>query len=208
MLTKAEYAYEEMRARILDGRLAAGSLLISENIAQELALSTTPVREAMRRLASDDLITLTAHRDARVRGLTRAEIAGLYAVRRVLDPLAASEACQEATEEELRVPQQLLKALASSKGEHLLELNRQFHRAMYTCCRNEVLIRLLDSLWDRSDRYRRALPLRSRSARATRQDDHAAMADAFSRGDSDALRPLIERHLDRSLTSMLEQLPE
>ena len=205
LLTKAEYAYEQMRAQILSGELAAGSLLVSESIAVDLGLSTTPVREAMRRLAGDDLITLTAHRDARVKPLSRSEIEGLYDVRRVLDSRAVNLACERASEEQLLVPTQLLQAQRDLDSESELVHNRQFHRSIYGCCGNDVLITLLETLWDRSDRYRRTLPQTARVA-ALLDQDHVALAEAFARRDAAAMQVVVQRHLEGSLNAMLSKL--
>ena len=65
-LTKADYAYAEVRERIMSGVLPQGATVSQEALAAELEVSTTPLREAMRRLSSEGLVVLDAHRDARV----------------------------------------------------------------------------------------------------------------------------------------------
>ncbi|HYO40725.1 MAG TPA: GntR family transcriptional regulator, partial [Nocardioidaceae bacterium] len=65
-LTKADYAYAEVRERIMSGALPQGATVSQEALAAELEVSTTPLREAMRRLSAEGLVVLDAHRDARV----------------------------------------------------------------------------------------------------------------------------------------------
>ena len=73
LLTKTDYAYAALRKRIMSGALPHGSAVSQEALAAELNVSTTPLREAMRRLASEGLVILDAHRDARVAGERRRE---------------------------------------------------------------------------------------------------------------------------------------
>jgi DNA-binding GntR family transcriptional regulator len=205
-LTKADYAYQQMRARILDGRLVPGTALTAETIANELGLSTTPIREALRRLAADELITLSAHRDVRINALSRKEVEDLYRVRLLLDPLAAELACENAADDELGTPRRLLAPSRRRSDPHQELLgNRAFHRAIYGRCGSRVLVSLLESLWDRTDRYRLILVESPGTARHA-HSEHTAMADAFERRDSATLRKLTEAHLESSLSTLLKHL--
>ncbi len=87
-LTKADYAYSEVRERIMSGALPHGAVVSQEALAAELSVSTTPLREAMRRLSAEGLVVLDAHRDARVAPLSAAEARSLFEIRQQLDPLA------------------------------------------------------------------------------------------------------------------------
>ncbi len=80
-LTKADYAYSEVRERIMSGALPHGAVVSQEALAAELDVSTTPLREAMRRLSSEGLVVLDAHRDARVAPLSAAEARSLFEIR-------------------------------------------------------------------------------------------------------------------------------
>jgi DNA-binding GntR family transcriptional regulator len=205
-LTKADYAYQEMQARILDGRFVPGSVLTAEAVASELGLSTTPIREALRRLATDELITLHAHRDVRVNPLSRKEVEDIYRVRLLLDPLAAELACENASDEELLIPRRVLSTIprrADARQEMLG--NRAFHRAIYGRCGSRVLVSLLESLWDRTDRYRLILVASPGTARHA-HTDHTAMADAFKNRDGATLRRLTTDHLENALSDLLKHL--
>jgi DNA-binding GntR family transcriptional regulator len=204
-LTKSDYAYQQMRERILDGRLVPGSLLTAETIGTELGLSTTPIREALRRLAADELVTLSAHRDVRVNPLSRKEVEDLYRILLLLDPLAGELACESAAEDELRMPRRLLASNRRGDAREARLGNRAFHRAIYGRCGSRVLVSLLESLWDRTDRYRLIL-LEPRETAKRAHGEHIAMVDAFEKRDSDTLRKLTEAHLESSLSALLKQL--
>ncbi len=205
MLTKSDYAYGELRERIMSGRLAQGATVNLEALAAELDVSTTPVREAMRRLASEGFVVLDAHRDAHVAPLTVAEARNLFEVRQQLDPLAirlAAERRDEADLERIREAAAHLEPLDAGSGLAALEAHRAFHVALYRASHNDLLISLLDGLWDKADRYRRAA-LESREDspddRARVQAEHQAMMTAVLDGDAGTAEEQMRRHVANSL---------
>ena len=100
--TKSDLAYTRVRGLILSGELAPGAVLPQAALAQQIGISTTPLREALRRLKQEGLVELDAHRDARVRPLDATEARDLLELRRSLDPLAASLAAQRRTDADRR----------------------------------------------------------------------------------------------------------
>jgi DNA-binding GntR family transcriptional regulator len=205
MLTKSDYAYGEVRERIMSGRLAQGATVNLEALAAELDVSTTPVREAMRRLASEGFVVLDAHRDAHVAPLTEAEARNLFEVRQQLDPLAirlAAERRDAADRESIQEAAGHLEPLDAGSGLAALDAHRAFHVALYRASHNDLLISLLDGLWDKADRYRRAaLESREDSAadRARVQAEHQSMMTAVLDGDADAAEEQMRRHVANSL---------
>ena len=99
--TKAEVAYELVRERLVRGELVPGAVIQQGALARELGISTTPLREALRRLMSDGLVELDARRDARVTRLTAEEARDLVELRRSLDPMAAGLAAERRTRQRL-----------------------------------------------------------------------------------------------------------
>jgi DNA-binding GntR family transcriptional regulator len=196
-LTKTDAAYSELRARILDGTLPPGSVLDQDTIASQLGLSTTPVREALRRLESESLVVMAAHREARIATLTREELEDIYDVRLALDPLAARLATEHATDEQIAAARDALEWTGVSVAEVMLEGNRRFHRAIYNSSGNDALLAILEGLWDRSDRYRMAL-LRTDDGRREADADHQEIFEAFANRDAVLVERLMYEHLARS----------
>ena len=95
--TKSDFAYLTLRHRILSGEFAPGQVLNQATLARTIGISTTPLREALRRLKSEGLVELGAHRDARVTDLSAEEARDLLEIRRSLDPLAAALAAERRT---------------------------------------------------------------------------------------------------------------
>lgn len=198
--TKAEAAYGELRARILDGSLRPGSSLEQATIAESYGISTTPVREALRRLESEQLVVVRAHHGPKVADLSVDELRHLFAVRLELDPLAASLAATEASADEVQAIRRILDTPSDSPAGKVAA-NREFHRGIYQACGNPVLVQVLESLWNRCDRYRFLLV----DSEATGEHDeleHHEMADAMAAREAEVMRRLVSAHIQRSYTKL------
>jgi DNA-binding GntR family transcriptional regulator len=203
--SKAHAAYEELRRRILAGELAAGAALHQEQLAAELGVSTTPLREALRSLESEGLVRSRTHRDVIVAPLDDHEIVEVYEVRRHLEGLAARFAAQnadEAARERIRqATQQLRKRHADP-----VAANREFHRSIYLASGNAVLIEMLEALWNRSDRYRRFS--RSIADRPDTVAEHEALAEAVLSGKAKVAERLMLAHIERAQTAIREAVAQ
>ena len=202
--TKSDLAYIRVRGLILSGELAPGAVLPQAALAQQIGISTTPLREALRRLKQEGLVELDAHRDARVRPLDATEARDLLELRRSLDPLAASLAAQRRTDTDLvdvRAALDGLEALSASPSIAQLESHHRFHAAIHRASHNELLIGVLDGLWVKTDRYRRhGLEAgRSDEERDARATEHRMLFEAVRDGDADAAAELMLRHVETSL---------
>jgi DNA-binding GntR family transcriptional regulator len=202
--TKSDLAYTRVRGLILSGELAPGAVLPQATLAQTIGMSTTPLREALRRLKQDGLVELDAHRDARVRPLDATEARDLLELRRSLDPLAASLAAQRRSEADLadvRAALDGLEALSASPSIAQLESHHRFHAAIHRASHNTLLVDVLDGLWVKTDRYRRhgLAAGRSDEEREARATEHRLLFEAVRDGDADTAAELMRRHVETSL---------
>jgi len=202
--TKSDLAYSRVRALILAGELAPGAVLPQASLARTIGISTTPLREALRRLKQEGLVELDAHKDARVRPLDATEARDLLELRRSLDPLAASLAAQRRTETDLgdvRAALDGLEALDTSPSLAQLESHHRFHAAIHRASHNALLIDVLDGLWVKTDRYRRhGLETgRTEDEQHARATEHRMMYEAIRDGDADAAGELMHQHVETSL---------
>lgn len=211
--SKGDVAYNELRDLILTGELPAGSKVAQYELADRLGMSITPIREAVRRLLSEGLVEMTAHRDARVAPVNSDEARNLLEVRLALDPAAAHLAAQRRTDNDLAAitaaAAELL-PVTQQWGEDALTAHRRFHRAIYTASHNPTMIHLLDDLWDKSDRYRRlglALPPGA-EPRTVDHREHHQMVEMIAAGKGPELERLTRRHIERSLTAAAIDLLE
>ena len=203
-VTKSDFAYQRIRDGILNGEFEPGVVLNQAVLAKTIGISTTPLREALRRLKSEGLVELDAHRDARVSPLTAEEARDLLEVRLSLDPLAAALAAERRSKDDIRRMREALKCvkpLQTNPTVYDLASHREFHRAIYVAAHNDLLIATLESLWDKADRYRRMglEVVRSQEERDRKDHEHAALFDAIVRGDADAAHAVMLVHINTSL---------
>jgi DNA-binding GntR family transcriptional regulator len=202
--TKSDYAYMRLREGILGGDFEPGTVLHQPTIAKTIGISTTPLREAMRRLMSEGLVELDAHRNARVSPLTAEEARDLLEVRRSLDPLAAGLAAERRTKDDIRIIREAvsdLQPLRANPTVDELVAHRRFHAAVYTASHNDLLVGTLDALWDKADRYRR-LGLESAQSQQDRDQkarEHNDLVDAVVRGDTSGAAAIMSGHIETSL---------
>jgi DNA-binding GntR family transcriptional regulator len=202
--TKSDYAYRQVRDRILSGELQPGAVLQQRELASRIGISTTPLREALRRLKSEGLVELDAHRDARIAPLRAEEARDLLELRKSLDPLAAGLAAQRRTNADIqaiRAAHERIEPLPTQPAIGQLVAHRHFHAAIYRASHNDLLIEALEGLWDKADRYRRlALQIdRGQRARDEKAKEHQLLVDLIASGDSDGAAKLMHAHIDTSL---------
>jgi DNA-binding GntR family transcriptional regulator len=209
--SKADVAYAEIRQQILDGTLEAGSKLLQYELADSLGISITPLREAIRRLSGEGWILLDAHRNARVADMDFDEARQVFETRLALEPAAIALAAARRTDSDIAQMTAALENLlpvTREWGQTALAAHRAVHEALYRSSHNDVMVRMLNDLWDKSDRYRRVgLQLPPGAEPRTRDfDEHHQLVDLVIAGDADAASALMTSHIDDSLTAhALEQ---
>lgn len=206
--SKGGLAYAELRRRITSGELAPGSRLSQYDLAEEMGMSITPLREAIRRLASEDWVVMDTHRDVRVAPVSADEARELLEARFSLEPSATELAALRRTEREIAAMKEAagrLLPVTRNRGEEAIAAHRAFHRAIYAASRNNVMIRLLDDLWDKADRYRRIgleLPAGA-EPRTIDLNQHHRILELVVLGDGPAAAGLVRSHIRSSLGAMV-----
>lgn len=201
--TKSEFAYAWLRDRIISHAFPPGEIMNQTQIARDLGISTTPLREALRRLKSEGLVELDAHRDARATALSAEEARDLMETRLALDPLAAALAAERRSKEDIAEMRAAadFDALPDHAAMADLVAHRRFHRSIYRASHNEILISTLDALWEKADRYR-IMELRDRGGMAKADQtatEHRSLLDAVIAGDADEASAVMARHIRGSL---------
>ena len=202
--TKGDLAYARVRELILSGDLPPGTVLPQASLAATIGMSTTPLREGLRRLAQEGLVDLDAHRDARVRTLDATEARDLLELRRTLDPMAAALAAERRTDADLAVAASALdglEALPDDPTPAQLDSHYRFHAAIHSASHNSLLVGILEGLWVKTDRYRRhALAAgRTDEEREARATEHRQLFEAVRDGDAETAAQLMHRHVETSL---------
>lgn len=195
--TNHQFVREALRHAILAGEYAPGTRLVQADLAKQLDVSTTPVREALRDLAADGLVRLDAYRGAIIQPLDADEIEEIYQLLKVLEPLSIERAVASITEPELAEAQQILdRMLDGGDSADFVALDRQFHGLFARAARSPRLQSTLDSLRDSAARYIAASFRESGEMVAHANEDHTALLAAMRRRDLQAALTVEAAHLE------------
>lgn len=201
--TAHEFVRDALREQILDGTLDAGSRLVQAEIAGKLQVSTTPVREALRDLATEGLIRLDAHRGATVVLLDLDDLREVYELRKTLEPLAMRWAAERITDDELVTAAALQERMDTEREvAEWVPLNSRFHALLGDAARSPRLSSMLTRLRETSAPYV-GLSFTYRPAQLEHGNaDHHRLLDALRRRDADAAAGTIIGHLAATLTAI------
>jgi DNA-binding GntR family transcriptional regulator len=184
---------ESIRHQILTGQLRPGQPLVEAELAAQLGVSKTPVREALRTLVGSGLVTMSRYRGAAVRVVDESLARSIYEVRLLLEPEAVRQAVtRRAAMDSAR--KALVRADAATDRAERSLANRDFHRALYSPCGNELLTRILDDLRDQTA----LVSVVAWNVRPTwRQEaaEHRAILTAAETGDADGAAELVTAHI-------------
>jgi DNA-binding GntR family transcriptional regulator len=203
--TAHEAVRDVLRHAILNGDLAPDTPLILTEIAEQLGVSRTPVREAIRDLATEGLVDFDAYRSAYVHVPTVDEAREIYELRIVLEGLAVRAAVPAITDRELDRAEELCDAMdATNDTAEWAELNRQFHATLMGAVASKRLGSIVGSLRDAS------APQVARSIRAggvdmsTANAEHRALLASFREGNVEAAVERQTVHLHSTLRALEE----
>ena len=197
---------EVLRNDILQGRIPPGARIRQEELAARLGVSRVPVREALRVLEADGLVTLVANTGAWVAHLSLIECEEIYQIRERVEPLLLRYAAPRLGEDELRRLEDLsMQMEASTDLEQFLRLDREFHLLSYSTADTVVLSELVHRLWNTTQHYRRAFSgtLDSRSQRVV-HDEHHMITAALRDGDVAGAEHVLEGHIRRTRRRLSE----
>ncbi|GAA1842088.1 GntR family transcriptional regulator [Asanoa iriomotensis] len=199
--TAHQMVRDSLRRAILDGTLSAGSRLVQADIAARLRVSTTPVREALRDLASEGLIRLDAHRGAVVRETSVYEVREIYLIRRLLEPEAVRLGVDGMEPEVLAALEGLHKALGEAiEPARWVALNREFHRLLNSAAGLDRLAEILNHLDDNAAVY---VNLAADAEHRYTVDRHRQrLLEACRQGDSERAAKLVSEHLRQTLDTV------
>jgi DNA-binding GntR family transcriptional regulator len=189
-----------LRDAIVAGEYPPGARLRQEEIAERFGASRVPVREALKVLEADGLITLVANAGAWVSQLTLAECEEVYQARERVEPLLLRLAAADITAESLENLENLAKAMVNTDDvEEFLRLDRAFHLSMYEGARTLVLGDLVERLWNTTQPYRRAYTLMiDADSQRIVHDEHHMLVTALREGDVDSAERILEGHIRRT----------
>jgi DNA-binding GntR family transcriptional regulator len=210
-----EQTYQMLRSAILSGELAAGCRLIETQLADQLQVSRTPIREALRLLQRDHLVTTDAQGAMRVAVLSIKDAIQLYDCRIALEQLSVSAACGTASDEQIQciesALQQAEKASLTPANSltpyQLLHLDYQFHRSVAESSSNTWLVQILDQVFDKMALLRLRTIEHNPNVLEIR-GEHRRVLEAIRQRDALAAMQAIQYHLIASKERVVQEIQE
>lgn len=190
----------ELRAAILAGEYSPGTRIRQEDVAGRYGASRVPVREALRRLEAEGLVTLVANTGAWVASLNLEECEEIYQMRERLEPLLLRYNVPLLSERTIGDLDRLVSAMETSETvESFLGLDREFHLSCYSAAVTSTLGDTAIRLWNRTQHYRRAFTLmfRSEGDRSVHYEHHLLIS-AIRRRDADEAERVLAAHIRRT----------
>ena len=206
-----DQVYTAIRELIWSGSLPRGARVHQEDLAEELGVSRTPVREALRRLAAEGLVEMRTNRGARVADVDQVGMRVSYEARTVIEPGAARLAAARRPEEQLARMRAAVAAQRRSlrSVQRSFEANREFHLALAAASGNEFLVQFAERLWVArigETIYERQVQTQERMLLDVRE--HEQIIDAIEAGDGRRAEALTRRHLTDAMKRSTDILGE
>jgi DNA-binding GntR family transcriptional regulator len=205
----ADRVYEQLLQAILNGSVRPGERLIQEQLADEINVSRTPVREALLRLEREGIIAPSGRRGFEVQELTSQMVADCYQAREAIEGYAARLVAERADASMLaRLEETLLtEGAAKPTVESAYEANRRAHRAVVESTGNQYLIDMFDAIWSRAIALRMYADLyASRIGSAPVAHTHRDLWQALASGNGDRASEAMVSHIRAGLDQQLEAL--
>lgn len=198
--------YDYLRKRILDGTLPPGTILSQVRLAQELGVSRTPLREALRLLQEERLVIAEPNHRVRVADIHLEELETLYASRIMLEPLALALTIPHLTQGDLGALAQSIEAMYAASARHDTDAweqaNGQFHELLVVHAEERMRASIKRSI-EASERYCRIKFQTIPNARDVAETEHAAIFAACRERNCDLAVELLARHLARSALTVI-----
>lgn len=204
----AAVAYGQILDAVVAGKLPGGSIVQERLLARLLNLSRTPIREAIRRLEGEGLLTRVSPRVLMVSRVTVAEVLEILAVRRLLEVEAVGSAIGKITRAEVDGLAARVHAILRSESvsaEEYHRLDDDIHEGIAKASGNLTLCAIVSDLRRKTAMFdMRRIPERFRPS----CEEHLRILDALSRGDAEAARQEIATHIDNVRQSILQRLSD
>jgi DNA-binding GntR family transcriptional regulator len=193
-----------IREAILDGRLTPGERIRQEDIARRLGTSRIPVREALRQLETEGLVTLVPHSGARVAVMDFEGFSELYKLRESVEPMAIAESTPRLDDEQLARLRELMLVIEAASDDPLrwLEADRHFHLGSYAAAPLPRVLTMIEGFWNQTQQYRRAYLYAVRENIDIVNYEHRLLLEALERRDASDAADLQRLHIRRTRTTL------
>lgn len=204
-----DVVFKTLRQGILTGELKPGERLMEIHLANKLGVSRTPIREAIRKLELEGLVTMIPRRGAEVAQITEKSMKDVLEVRKVLDNLSVELACDRITEEEKEKLQNACRdfedAVRTGDFSMIAKTDVAFHDIIVATTRNIRLSQMVNNLAEQMYRYRFEY-IKDSSQHSRLVQEHEEICQGIIQGDKAKALAAIEAHIDNQEIAVLNQI--
>ncbi len=193
-----ELVYLELKHKILTGEIETRTRLMEIDLAEKMNVSRTPIREAIRELAADGLVTIEPRRGAYVSEISIQDMIDVFEVREDLEGLASYLAAQRITEDEkqalTKVHRLYEMAIDARNKTQIVEYDEEFHSMIVSCSRNKILTEMVEHVQELSLRFR-YLYYDDENSFYKIPQKHRDIMEAILAGDAEGARKAADTHI-------------
>jgi DNA-binding GntR family transcriptional regulator len=204
-----EVVCETLRDAVRRGILQPGERLMEIQLAEDLGVSRTPVREAIRKLEMEGYVIMMPRRGTYVADLSIRDINEVFEIRTSLESLASGLAAERINEDELEKLQRLLVEIGayikSGDMDSIVRTDTEFHDLLYQASRNSRLVGIISNLREQLTRFRTTSMSFPGRLKAT-LEEHRKIVEAIAQGDEKAARKAAEHHMEKSEQTLLASM--
>ncbi|MCR5507145.1 MAG: GntR family transcriptional regulator [Lachnospiraceae bacterium] len=204
-----DVVFKTLRQGILKGDLKPGERLMEVHLAKRLGVSRTPIREAIRMLELEGLVTMVPRRGAEVARISKQDLSDVLEVRRSLDSLAVELACSRITEEEKAAlnlaEDDFERAVETGDVTMIAQADVRFHDVILSASKNGRLMQMVNNLAERVYRYRLEYIKDSRNHKRL-IEEHRNIVRFIEAGDEANAKSASETHIDNQEKNIISQL--
>lgn len=203
-----EMVYEELKLQILTGGIVPGTRMMEVELAEEMGVSRTPIREAIRKLEKEGLVTIEPRRGAYASRISTEDMVEILEVRQDLEGLAAFFAATRMSKENLdelkSIAEKYNKAVEEGNMQDMIRFDTMFHRKIVDSCNNKILVHMVEQLQEMVLRFRYIYYDNFRRAEHM-PAEHRAILEAIADGDEEKAREAADVHIYRLKQLVIEE---
>ena len=204
-----DVVFNTLRQAILKGELEPGERLLEVQLADRLGVSRTPIREAIRKLELEGLVKMVPRKGAEVASISEKSLRDVLEVRRALEELAMTLACQRITGEEVTRLRRANHAFSeAARKKNLIDMTERdvdFHEVIYQATGNQRLVQIINNLREQMYRYRLEY-IKDEAKRAVLTQEHELIIQALASRDLEAGKEAVRRHIDNQEITVTRNL--
>lgn len=198
-----DFAYDQLKQRIIEGKLQPDQAIIEEEISSKLGISRTPLREALLRLEIENLLARQTNGRLKVAPISVQEAREIFTVRSQLEGMAVAEAVEKATKADIEnlsdIAAKINTAYREGNIEEIVYYGEKFHHYIYVLSGNNTVKNILSQLNDHIHRYRRLVPQQSVGRMKEPKEEHQQILDFIAKKDAAGAKRTMQRHIEDSL---------